>query len=381
MHSKTFDPIKLKAKLIKLNKTSYGSKLFENMNDVDSFLLDKGFFKKAEQRLLAYFFKTHLLTFENYQNELVDILQQSQASITCEEYQPHKTSNYRQIVGDIRRSTNFITMFIQDLAINDIDFDYIKEALLRILTTISLKYSDIGYIQGYDRYAIVLYLNAIKSCKFLELSYDFAAALIMELVAQVIRLSNIINILQKPLEFKIFSQIDELVSKLDDIATRLPSLNSINYGIFWRIAFFVDNYHMKELMLIWDQILCNSSKVYDLDTYFAFLIVAHVEQIISQFKITDECEFYIIVTTYTKYDALAAVKRAESMFKGCYHDTEIQEKNIIISKEDIEKIRKDIERNRAVEEKKEIYQKPKKEVVEKLIKTGATLLKHFTDRL
>ncbi|EAY16158.1 hypothetical protein TVAG_465460 [Trichomonas vaginalis G3] len=341
MLSDEIDKEKLAKCLLKLNTASFGGKLFQNMNDVDAFLKEKGKFKKPQIRILAYYFKTGVLTFDNYQDELLHNLMNYEELKFSRLEEIQKSASYKTILADVLRCKVNYERFVHDSQINDIDINLVMEDLKEVLGLIDVKYPSCKYVQGYDRYTLVLYLLGFQLCKFLEIDKKFIPGLIFDLVYKFIRISDINNALDVE-RSSLYVLADDLISKINHKTVKNNKIMSIYYALNWRLIFFCDNHNYKDLLLIWDQILLHSSSQSDLENYFAHLIAAHTYQAIQQNELLLGPNLISAIQSWTNFDVIALLKYVDSQVDIDSH----QERKIIITEEDIKKIRDDLDRQK-----------------------------------
>lgn len=279
------------------------------MDGIDNFLFENSS-KNIEARFISYCIKLNTVTIENYSTELY------QKIIDYENY-ANENFNFttndifelvpediaKVIEADVPRIYGFFKDVCNVFSVSLLDSEYALIACKRILALIAHKRPDIGYIQGYDRYMIYCFSMALKIVQSIGIQNKYAEGLSFDLTIRFLEISNVDRILTQPHTEIAFIKIDECVGGLDPrLATMFTQyhISSILFATGWRILLFTHVHPINDTLLIWDRFLLHLESSDDFENYFVASALAHVKQVIVDFK--DEDFNPLVIETIQKYE-------------------------------------------------------------------------------
>jgi hypothetical protein len=152
--------------------------------------------------------------------------------------------------------------------------------VVRILTLLSLTFSELNYTQSYDRYVFINFLLCLTFCAETSLPPAFAEAMCFHLSRRWLKLVQVSNFLEDAAATELhFGELDnKLMLFAPGIMTPLRQTghSSIHFAFRWELLLFADEHSIKPLLLIWDQILVHQM---NFKQYLEALCLAHVRQI------------------------------------------------------------------------------------------------------
>ncbi|KAI5526736.1 Rab-GTPase-TBC domain family [Trichomonas vaginalis G3] len=184
------------------------------------------------------------------------------------------------IKADVDRSIGMFNKMADQLKISVYSTKYAHQHAIRILALLTVKFHDLSYTQGFDRYILTCYLLALDFTSQNCLPPTFAEAMTYYLAPVFMRMANIhrfIDDLANTTEY--FDHLDKLVAaKYPELASILERCGhgSIHYALRWQLLLFADEYNARSLFLIWDAITVNRG---NFDDFVTNLCIAHVLQI------------------------------------------------------------------------------------------------------
>lgn len=188
--------------------------------------------------------------------------------------------NARVIESDIRRGIHWFNNFASILKIeNNFIFD-VNLRVTRILTLISHNLTNFVYFQGHDRYIFIMYLLTLDCASKLGLDSDYAEAFAFYLAYDFIVLTNISHFFENIEETdQHFNKMEiEMEKSAPDIMRQITNdgHTSRDFALRWEILLFADEHEIKDLLLLWDQILLNRD---EFSQYLFASCIAHIKQI------------------------------------------------------------------------------------------------------
>jgi hypothetical protein len=148
----------------------------------------------------------------------------------------------------------------------------------RILIT--LQHKSFHYVQGYDRYVFITLLLALDFCRKTELSSDVAEAISFNLSREFIKLTEISTFLEHPGETQsYFERMDEALLSFAPAWVNLlrkSHQGAIHFALRWELLLFADEYPVRELLLLWDNVI---KWKMEFRRFRRALAIAHVRQI------------------------------------------------------------------------------------------------------
>ncbi|EAX93242.1 hypothetical protein TVAG_156060 [Trichomonas vaginalis G3] len=219
----------------------------------------------------------------------------------------------RVIKVDIDRSIGMFKRLTEQLNLNS---DVIKNAHLhavRILTLLMLSYNDMSYVQGYDRYVLVVYALTLLFTSTHGLPSEFAEALTFQLAQEFIRLSNLTGLLKDvPDSQNYFQKMDQCIKVMYPKLTKSlegSELGSIHYALRWELLMFADEYSASKLFLLWDEIILNKANY---NEFIFYLCISHAMQIPLGYPGEILMEK---IQTYKNWDVIKAIDTTHSLMK------------------------------------------------------------------
>ena len=184
------------------------------------------------------------------------------------------------IESDIMRGMAWFHGIAADLKISEF---YINDAELRanrILAVYSRESRTYSYTQGHDRYVFICYVLSLDFSSQSGLTTDFAEALAFFLAKNFIKMTEISKYLDNVAETEEHFEImdGEMCKFSPEIMHQLFNVgqSSIHFALRWELLLFADEYDIKRLLFLWDQILYYKN----IFKKFLFaLCIAHIQQI------------------------------------------------------------------------------------------------------
>jgi hypothetical protein len=184
----------------------------------------------------------------------------------------------RLIDIDVPRSVPWILSLARQLSL-DISGPLTTDHSCRVLSALVFPSTSRCYIQGFDRYQMLMYLLGLLFTTKSGLSPEVAESLSFRLTLAVLDFACMPRLLEDGATTQIqFQKNDKyLKTQVPEIYRRLPErVGSFHFSLKWRLVLFADQHTAAEVFLIWDSIFLRKEI---LDEFFVCLTSAHLKQI------------------------------------------------------------------------------------------------------
>lgn len=258
------------------------------MDDVNSFLSRMDVNKDNSSRFICWMISYHILSpdHDKWATELYNLYQRYGKIIEAHIPDPDRPLQYVQsnsgtvIQCDLMRGINWFNLMANELKLSEFYTSDAEHRITRILCALSLSAHNFSYCQGYDRYMFVVYLLALDFCSQSALPPQFAESVTYFLGNEFIKMTEISAYLENPVKTEEhFLELDSAISAvIPDTMALLTQVQqgSIHFALRWELLLFADEYDIRPLMLLWDQILYMKDRYRD----FLFgLCIAHAKQV------------------------------------------------------------------------------------------------------
>lgn len=200
-----------------------------------------------------------------------------------------------------------------------VNSDEIHRRIERILYIISFYTSEMGYAQGFDRFAIILYFMCQNYFEEFGLGSDFAEAFGYTMTYRFLLLVRFHKFIgsEDSLTKWIAGYQNILEVNQPKIATDLTRLgvSPTQYVFSWLALLFADLHSQEDLFLIWDRCLIYSDSFH---TYAFCLAVAHVAQVF--YGGCDEKQLPELLHKFRSWDIGKLLSDAELYFAHTRHE-------------------------------------------------------------
>lgn len=262
--------------------------LFYTMDDTKVFLSSTEFNKNNSTRFICWLISFNIISpnYEKWSDQLFNLYTKYDKMMKLFIKDPNNplsdvpSKSATVIESDVVRGVRWFQSLAADLQLSEYytsDVELRTIRMFAILTHESLSYS---YTQGHDRYMFVNLLLALDFSAHSGLTCDFAEAIAFYLAREFISMTAISKYLDNVTETEDhFLHMDEEFTKVaPEIMHQLAIVgqSSIHFALRWELLLFADEYDIKRLLFLWDQIL-NEKKIYR--KFLFALCVAHIQQI------------------------------------------------------------------------------------------------------
>lgn len=290
--------------LDRINTSPNGARTVVNTETIDQFL-SESVHKDIELRFICYYIKLGIVNIDSYPTELYQKVCEYQEYLSdllgenCDKpLESTPLESAKTIAADVPRCYNFFEAVCDAFGVKKPDVEYGHLACTRMLCIITLKYPELEYIQGFDRYMIVCFAMALKivqSMQFVyrlensEYFYVYAEGLSLNLIVELLKLSKIHLILANPHEQQCFQMLDtqiKCISKDLDQAFKDNNVSSMFFATAWRLLLFTHVHEINDVMLLWDRFLLHTEDG-KFEDYFVALALAHIRLALESFTEED----------------------------------------------------------------------------------------------
>ncbi|OHT01644.1 hypothetical protein TRFO_31531 [Tritrichomonas foetus] len=264
------------------------SGLFFSMDDANAFLSSAGLSKNNATRFICWLISFNIISpnHEKWALELFKLYKDYKQMLNSYIKDPSDplidvpVKSATVIESDIMRGMRWFQSLAADLKLNEYYISDVELRANRILAVCSLDSPHYSYTQGHDRYLFISFLLALEFSAQSGLSRDFAEAIAFYLARDFISMTAISKYLDNVTETEDhFEKMDREMAKVaPEIMRQLFDVgqSSIHFALRWELLLFADEYDIKRLLYLWDQILYYKN----IFKKFLFaLCIAHIQQI------------------------------------------------------------------------------------------------------
>ncbi|KAH0794009.1 hypothetical protein GPJ56_002085 [Histomonas meleagridis] len=245
--------------------------------------------KPMSERLLSYFLQLEIISstsntlnsWSEHINKLITNYSQFHSHY-CKDLKISEITPLLEpiIPRDLPRSLGIFDEFQEILLVPKTFFTEYELRFYRIFLILSKESPTFRYAQGMDRFLYLSTIISIQFCQELNLDVDVCESLTYFLFKGLINKVYIGNIaLDQELSKDLFLRMAVVMVKCTPIKAgtlaRLqikPEMFALNYVLL----LFMDQHPLKQLLIIWDQILLNVERC---EAFIISLVVAHINQI------------------------------------------------------------------------------------------------------
>lgn len=262
--------------------------LFYTMEDTKVFLSSTEFNKNNSTRFICWLISFNILSpnYEQWPEQLFNLYTKysKMVKLFIKDINnplsdvPSKSAVI--IESDVTRGIHWFQTLAADLQLSDYYTSDAELRTIRMFAVMSHESISYSYTQGHDRYMFVNLLLGLDFVAHSGLTCDFAEAISFYLAREFISMTAISKYLDNVTETEDhFLYMDKEFAKVaPEIMHQLSIVgqSSIHFALRWELLLFADEYDIKRLLFLWDQILYEK-KIYK--KFLFALCVAHIQQI------------------------------------------------------------------------------------------------------